>query len=254
MDNNGAQTDGRSDVGETSPQTSQSATSRARLVTRILSLAVGLSGAYWLWAAATGVVHLCRYGGSSVLWLSSALALLAVLGGFCVYAAYWALRHPSARSFRLLFALAIVTAGAVFPARNYMTHVAIEARGGLTGPPPEGLNLSGKLYPVYMITIDLSGEGSNLAFLHDAGNLSDVRNIEITRPGSEIDWKALPVNIECLILKDSSDLRPDQFYSGCLDRFPHLRSVYFRGNDYPDSTRARIKQRYATLDVGFTKI
>ena len=101
--------------------------------------------------------------------------------------------------------------------------------------------------------IDLSGEEDNLAFLHHVGNLNDVRFIEITKPGSEIDWTALPVNIESLILNDTSDLRPDQFYGGCLDRFPRLRSVYFGVNDYPDSTRARIKQRYTTFEIGFTK-
>ena len=100
--------------------------------------------------------------------------------------------------------------------------------------------------------IDLSGEDNNLAFLRDVGNLNDVRSMGITSPGTEIDWKALPVNIEDLILEDTSNLRPDQFYSGCLDRFPQLRMVSFGGNDYPDSTRDRIKQRYSTLRVGFS--
>ena len=81
-------------------------TSRARLVTKVLALAVGLFGVYCLWGMIQGIVASVSDGGLdgiSLLMLPF-LVLLTALGICCLYAAYRSWRHLSPRTLRLLCA------------------------------------------------------------------------------------------------------------------------------------------------------
>ena len=109
MDNDAAESNGPSDTQQAGLAAPPAMTSRARLVTRILSLAVGLSGAYWLWLAIDGAVRLYELVGLWMPFMLALLALVAALGGFCIYAAYRNLRRPSASAFRWLCATGTVS-------------------------------------------------------------------------------------------------------------------------------------------------